>query len=38
MQMRNLIKEKIAANGYAVGVFVAIQLGYKLRNIGHERL
>ena len=23
MQMRNLIKEKIAANGYAVGVFVA---------------
>ena len=23
MQMRNLIKEKIAANGYAVGAFVA---------------
>ena len=23
MQMRNLVKEKIAANGYALGAFVA---------------
>lgn len=37
MQMRNLIKEKIAPTVCRRSV-CGVELGYQLRDIGHERL